>query len=343
LQNILIQYPSAKTGNYTTPGSVTIIGNWAFSSCSRLTSVTISNSVTTIGEFAFENCSGLTSITIGNSVTYIGRSAFSDCKDLTTVNFNATNCTTIEYDYPFHIFSNCPSFSTLIMGDGVEIIPDSAFYRCSSLTSVTMPNSLTTVGDYAFCFCDGITSITIPNSVTTIGQRAFSRCRGLTTLVIGNSVTMIGLGAFFACSGLTEMYIKAVNPPEIFSHTFGNVDKSIPVYVCGSAEDYRKANYWSEFTNIIEDDNCNTNIEKLSLTSSITIYPNPTRDNIHITLPENVHQAVFSLYDMQGKILLQQEISNQDAVQVSHLAAGIYIYNVTTEKQNYRGEFVISD
>jgi hypothetical protein len=137
------------------------------------------------------------------------------------------------------------------------------------------------------------------------------------------------------------MYVKAVNPPEILENTFDNVDKSIPVYVCGSVEDYKNANFWSEFTNIIED--CNTDIEKLSLASSITIYPNPAKDNIHITLPENVHQAIFSLYDMQGKILLQQEISNQDAVQVSNLAAGIYIYNVTTEKQNHRGQLTINN
>ena len=44
--------------------SVTSIGEWAFSSCSGLTSITIPNSVTSIGEYAFSDCFGLTSITI---------------------------------------------------------------------------------------------------------------------------------------------------------------------------------------------------------------------------------------------------------------------------------------
>ena len=55
---------------------VTSIGERAFISCSRLTSITIPNSVTSIGERAFEGCSRLTSITIPNSVTSIGDIAF---------------------------------------------------------------------------------------------------------------------------------------------------------------------------------------------------------------------------------------------------------------------------
>jgi hypothetical protein len=78
-------------------------------------------------------------------------------------------------------------------------------------------------------------------------------------------------------------------------------------------------------------------------TSTIVIYPNPATDNITVILPENVYQAVFTVYDMQGKILIRKEISNQDAVPVSNLAKGVYIYNVTTDKQRYQGKIVIGD
>ena len=44
------------------PDSVTTIGDYAFSSCKGLTSITILNSVTTIGNYAFKGCSALTSI-----------------------------------------------------------------------------------------------------------------------------------------------------------------------------------------------------------------------------------------------------------------------------------------
>ena len=76
----------------TIPNSVTSIGSSAFSGCSGLTSITIPNSVTSIGQKAFKGCSRLTSITIGNSVTSIGNYAFKNCTNLKTV-YNYSNLT----------------------------------------------------------------------------------------------------------------------------------------------------------------------------------------------------------------------------------------------------------
>jgi hypothetical protein len=75
--------------------------------------------------------------------------------------------------------------------------------------------------------------------------------------------------------------------------------------------------------------------------SSVSIFPNPATDNITVTLPENVHQATFTVYDMQGKMLLQQNIGNQETVSVSNLSAGVYIYHVRTEKESYTGKIVL--
>jgi hypothetical protein len=225
--------------------SVTAIGNYAFSGCKRLTTITIPNSVTSIGNWAFSDCSGLTSITIPNLVTSIGDGAFYDCYSLTSVIFNATNCTYMGSDYfnpdaPFApAFYHCLS---LTIGSNVQSIPTDAFSHCNNLTSIfvnvnnkvycsnngvlfnkdqtrvicypadkqgsyTIPKSVTTIGDYAFRYCKGLTSVTIPNSVTSIGNEAFLGCDDLTSVSIPNSVTTIGYQAFQYCENLISVTI----------------------------------------------------------------------------------------------------------------------------------------
>jgi len=59
-----------------TDGSVTRIGDSAFSGCSSLTSITIPKGITYIGSSAFSGCNGLTWISIPEGVTEIGSNAF---------------------------------------------------------------------------------------------------------------------------------------------------------------------------------------------------------------------------------------------------------------------------
>ncbi len=82
--------PSSTNGAISIPASlggypVTSIGNYTFSSCRNLTSVTIPDSVTSIGSYAFFYCSNLTSVTIPSSVTSIGDNAFYGCSSLPSV------------------------------------------------------------------------------------------------------------------------------------------------------------------------------------------------------------------------------------------------------------------
>ena len=107
------------------------IGNYSFSSCSGLTSITIPNSVTSIGSYVFQDCSSLTSITIPNSVTIIERSTFNGCSNLTSLTI--------------------PNSVTSI---GIE-----AFSGCSGLTSITIPNSVTSIEQKAFAGCSKLEDV----------------------------------------------------------------------------------------------------------------------------------------------------------------------------------------
>ena len=103
----LISYPAGiKSSTYTIPQGIASIGDYAFDSCTSLTSVSIPDSVTSIGDCAFGSCTSLTSVSIPNSVTAIGDYAFSDCPNLTlTVSRNSyaaeyAKTNDIPYTYP---------------------------------------------------------------------------------------------------------------------------------------------------------------------------------------------------------------------------------------------------
>ena len=224
---------------------MTSIGDYAFSSCSGLTSITVStgnpkydsrnncnaiietssntlitgckntlipNSVTSIGNYAFYGCSGLTSITIPNSVTSIGNAAFRECSGLTTITI--PNSVTSIGSNPF---SYCSGVTSITVSSGNSkydsrnncnaIIETSSNSLIAGCKNTTIPNNVTSIVGSAFSGCSGLTSITIPNSVTSIGNYAFRSCGGLTSVTIGDNVTSIGGSAFSGCSGLTSIMI----------------------------------------------------------------------------------------------------------------------------------------
>ena len=217
---------------------VTSIGEYAFSDCRSLTSVTIPGSVTRIGEYAFYKCKSLTSVTIPDSVTRIGKYAFYDCTSLTSVTIPDSVTRIGEY-----AFSDCTSLTSVTIPDSVTRIGSYAFSDCASLTGIwvaegnshyssdvfgvlfnkdkttlvqcpgafaayAIPNSVTSIGEYAFGNCKSLTSVTIPDSVTSIGDAAFAGCRSLTSVTIPDSVTIIGYRAFGSCESLTSVTIQ---------------------------------------------------------------------------------------------------------------------------------------
>ena len=144
-------------------------------------------SVTSIGDSAFSACIGLTSITIPDSVTRIGSLVFSGCTGLTSISVEAGNS-------KYHSEGNClieTEMQTLIAGCSTSVIPADgsvtsidyfSFSACIGLTSITIPDSVTSIYRGAFNNCTGLTSITISDSITFIDDLVFGDCTGLTDI-----------------------------------------------------------------------------------------------------------------------------------------------------------------
>ena len=93
----LVQCPGA-FAVYTIPGSVTSIGDDAFSGCASLTSVTIPDGVTSIGNYAFSCCGSLT------DVYFTGTETAWNCITIGTAN-DALKNANIHYNYVSHTHS----------------------------------------------------------------------------------------------------------------------------------------------------------------------------------------------------------------------------------------------
>jgi len=186
--------------NVVIEDSLANIGDWAFSDCINLTSITLPNSITSIGKYAFFYCRNLTSITLPNSITSIEYRTFAGCTNLTSITF-PNSITSIEEA----AFNGCSGLTSITLPNSITSIGVWAFSGCINLTSITFPNSITRIGGGAFSYCHNLTSITLPNSITSIGDWAFSNCYNLTSITFPNSITSIEEGAFSYCHNLTSI------------------------------------------------------------------------------------------------------------------------------------------
>ena len=219
IREVVIENGVTNIGNYAFSechalGSVTFadgsqlksIGNYAFSSCNKLESVTFAedSQLESIGDYAFQRCTNLTSITIPASVTSIGSYVFQNCDlasmavaDGNMIYDSRNGCNAIIETLTNKLIIGCKN-STIPAG--VTSIGNYAF-SYTGLTSIEIPASVTSIGNYAFSSCNKLESVTFAedSQLESIGDYAFQRCTNLTSITIPASVTSIGSYVFQNC------------------------------------------------------------------------------------------------------------------------------------------------
>ncbi|MFB6320705.1 T9SS type A sorting domain-containing protein [Saccharicrinis sp. FJH54] len=76
--------------------------------------------------------------------------------------------------------------------------------------------------------------------------------------------------------------------------------------------------------------------------SSVKIYPNPASDMITIKLPDYDNTRLFELFDVNGKNVIQVELSNQNTdIDLNNLNHGIYFYRILNNRSVYKTDKLI--
>jgi hypothetical protein len=113
------------------PLLASILQDYAFLDCQRLTIIENFSPISSIGAYAFNNCKSISALTIPPSVTRIKLGAFFGCSGLTKVSIH----------------------------NQVVAIDENGFMGCSRLPVITIPASVDSIGKKAFADCTALKAI----------------------------------------------------------------------------------------------------------------------------------------------------------------------------------------
>lgn len=261
---ILFAYPGDKYGGtFTIPNDVTVIGDYAFSTCNEdgdFGEIVVPNTVTTIGKYAFNFC--YSTYYVPKSVVKIGENAFSDVtiygepgSYIEQYVKNSSNSNIIfrvrNNNFAYYIENNSAVITAYTGKESIVEIPATLNgYKVSRMEGIgvkgfiqkiIIQNGITTIGEYAFNNCDGLEYIVIPDSVTSIGKGAFKYLNNLKGITLPKNITnyfiennilyykenqKIYIDAILNCRDISEIAIKegVSDIPYVF-YTCKNVTK----------------------------------------------------------------------------------------------------------------------
>src|SRR5665648_27038 len=75
--------------------------------------------------------------------------------------------------------------------------------------------------------------------------------------------------------------------------------------------------------------------------NEVLVYPNPANDFIQFDFPYQQEPAFLQIFDIQGKLILERKLTNQNPIPVSSLHKGVYIYKLQMKGMISKGKLLI--
>ncbi len=151
--------------------SITTVPAYCFYQCPNLHNVELPETVTSIGDYAFSGCTNMNTVTFsGTSLESLGTGAFEGNNNLHTIDI-PEGVTTISAD----TFSGCTNLNEIHLPETLTTIEDNAFSDCNNIHEMNIPASVEYIAPSAF------NNVTNTNGIDTSQSTYASGILGKTT------------------------------------------------------------------------------------------------------------------------------------------------------------------
>ena len=226
--------------NIYIPTSLAKIGAFAFSSCTRLSSIKFAPDaqIRVFSANAFSNCA-ITEFTVPNYIERIESGAFSRLGNLRTVYFEeGCRVSAIEPN----TFYGCHYLSKIEFGANCALreLKSHALDGLTNLSHINLDATrLESIGDFSMRFCDFRNTVALPSTLKSIGRYVFYYSRYLKEITIPASVEHIGSYAFLGVNDVAVYFESDVLPEKLDE----DWDRGIASYSVGVREAVRDENF----------------------------------------------------------------------------------------------------
>lgn len=223
------------------PDSLKYIESSAFSKCEQLVKINLPESLITLGENAFNSCKSLETISDTNALPSklqnVGNNVFTFDESLKSIILKTDGVRTDVYKNATGLFYSCTNLQTIVIDDGVSIIPASAFVGAGTAkesdgVSVTFGKNVSQILSNAF---DGVkfkknTELDFSecNALAGFSSGAFQKSQNLKGIILPKQTSNKGGVEFgetaFALTELSTLMVQGVSEEGVIY---------IPDYVVG--------------------------------------------------------------------------------------------------------------